>query len=76
MSAQRGGLALVRPAQPTAAARNCVRCGAQFTCGRDEQSGCWCAALPPLPALAVIAGADCLCPACLRAALAVTSAPG
>jgi hypothetical protein len=60
---------------PAAGATRCTRCGAPFTCGRDDPNGCWCAALPPLPAHAVAAGADCLCPNCLRAALAAASVP-
>jgi len=43
----------------------CARCGAAFTC--DLSGKCWCtaeAARLPMP----VAGEDCLCPACLRAA--------
>jgi len=49
---------------------NCARCGAAFDCGLS--AGCWCAAEPkrlPLPGGAV---EDCLCPACLRQAQAVS----
>jgi uncharacterized protein len=48
----------------------CSACGAAFACGpgtgKDGVS-CWCQALPPL---APKAGDDCLCPACLVAAVA------
>lgn len=52
----------------TAAPRRiaCMRCGTAFEC--RPGGGCWCAEEPgrlPLPSLA---GDDCLCPACLRAA--------
>jgi len=63
---------------PEAAPRGasaCARCGARFECGMQAGTApCWCAALPPLdPA----SGQGCLCPACLRAALAVARpAPG
>jgi hypothetical protein len=43
----------------------CAACGTAFTC--DPDGACWCADEAfrlPVPA----AGADCLCPACLRAA--------
>jgi hypothetical protein len=39
-----------------------------FACAAEAGEPCWCAALPPLTALAP--GADCLCPACLREAIA------
>jgi hypothetical protein len=49
----------------------CARCGAAFECGTGGRAGgCWCmdeASRLPLPEAA---GTDCLCPACLRAALA------
>jgi hypothetical protein len=57
--------------QPAAAPPGaCARCGAPFTCGRDDPAGCWCAALPHLPARALDAAQGCLCPACLQQALA------
>ncbi|MCC6921339.1 MAG: cysteine-rich CWC family protein [Alphaproteobacteria bacterium] len=52
-------------------ALNCNACGAAFACGAmagPEGAPCWCAALPPLRT--VRPGGDCLCPACLAAALA------
>jgi uncharacterized protein len=48
----------------------CSACGAAFACGpgtAEDGSGCWCQSLPPL---APLAGRDCLCPACLAAAVA------
>jgi hypothetical protein len=48
---------------------SCARCGAAFACGSGGKDGCWCmdeASRLPMPA--ANAG-DCVCPACLRAAL-------
>ena len=49
----------------------CARCGAAFECGTGgKDGGCWCmdeSARLPMPAAPA---ADCLCPACLRTALA------
>ena len=50
--------------------KHCSRCGASFTCGPERgQAQCWCDALPHIPP---VAGqeTDCLCPGCLRAAIA------
>ncbi|RLA31612.1 MAG: hypothetical protein DRR03_09480 [Gammaproteobacteria bacterium] len=51
---------------------HCAHCGTSFRCGRDDPAPCWCArdfpAVMPLPAPEATAG--CLCPACLRAAVA------
>ena len=53
----------------------CARCGAAFDCGSGgRDGGCWCndeAYRMPVPSEA---DADCLCPACLRAAAASQSA--
>jgi hypothetical protein len=50
----------------------CARCGARFECGMQAgTTPCWCTALPPLDP---VPGQGCLCPTCLRAALA--AAPG
>ncbi|HSH08726.1 MAG TPA: cysteine-rich CWC family protein [Burkholderiales bacterium] len=61
------------PETPPAGSR-CARCGARFECGLQAGAErCWCAELPPLePA----PGEGCLCPACLRAALAAQHARG
>jgi hypothetical protein len=57
----------------------CESCGRDFGCGRDDIGACWCNAEPyrlPMPAAgAQASAADCLCPACLRAAAARLSAP-
>jgi hypothetical protein len=56
---------------------DCARCGTSFECGTGSGSStgtCWCmdeAYRVPMPDAAA---ADCLCPACLRAAAAATSA--
>jgi hypothetical protein len=50
---------------PAARRLACPRCGIEFGC--DLSGNCWCdseAARLPMP----VAGEDCLCPACLRAA--------
>lgn len=50
-------------------APNCLRCGAAFTCGMQAgEPVCWCAALPPLSTVPD-EGAQCYCPACLKAML-------
>jgi hypothetical protein len=51
-------------------AARCSRCGQAFECGMLAGARqCWCAELPPLDP---VPGHTCLCPACLRAALAAT----
>ena len=57
-------------ADNTAGRKACPRCGAEFVCGSVAgDSSCWCGVLPRLtfvdPAIP-----GCLCPACLKAALA------
>lgn len=48
----------------------CPRCGKTFGCGAERgEKTCWCVALPPLAGPRP-AGASCLCPDCLRQALA------
>jgi hypothetical protein len=54
--------------------QRCSNCGRAFACGADDPAGCWCAALPPLPAQQRVAGAGCLCPDCLRRALGLAPA--
>jgi len=50
--------------------RACPVCGAAFTCGiLAGADRCWCADVQPvLPVPLAAAGAECLCPTCLRAA--------
>jgi hypothetical protein len=59
------------PAEPNA---RCAACGAPFRCGRDDPAPCWCARDFPavLPAPAPGSPVGCLCPACLREAVAKT----
>jgi hypothetical protein len=48
----------------------CLRCGASFACGMDAEAAtlaCWCQDLPPLVSRS---DGDCVCPSCLRAAIA------
>ncbi|MCC6172284.1 MAG: cysteine-rich CWC family protein [Gammaproteobacteria bacterium] len=54
--------------------QGCARCGASFACGMST-GRCWCAQLPPLPALPVHVQPSCLCPACLRE-LTLRARPG
>jgi len=42
----------------------CARCGAAFAC--NLAGGCWCADEAFRLPMPTEAGADCLCPACLR----------
>jgi len=46
--------------------RRCAQCGTAFHCGANDAERCWCASLPPLAAERLVAGADCVCEACLR----------
>ncbi|VVE86671.1 cysteine-rich CWC family protein [Pandoraea bronchicola] len=54
----------------------CPQCGAVVTCGALSSADaagdvrCWCLDGPRLPAAARLGAGACLCPACLRAALA------
>ncbi|AVF39056.1 hypothetical protein AL486_04475 [Pandoraea apista] len=54
----------------------CPKCGAVVTCGAQacaDNAGdirCWCLDWPRLPASARLGAGSCLCPDCLRAALA------
>jgi hypothetical protein len=57
-------------ASETSAAR-CPRCRRTFDCGaRGDRAGCWCMAMPSLPADALDASTGCLCPECLAAEIA------
>src|SRR5712692_4800483 len=50
--------------------KSCSSCGVSFTCGPTSgEQGCWCEALPHV-SLVADADQDCLCPACLNAAIA------
>jgi ribosomal protein L34E len=50
----------------------CARCGASFECGmKSGIERCWCAELPPIAPERALGG--CLCPRCLRDALAATN---
>jgi hypothetical protein len=50
--------------------KRCSRCGTEFLCGPvNGRENCWCDDLPPV---GPVAGGDhdCMCPSCLRAAIA------
>jgi len=48
----------------------CQQCGKPFSCGAENgEKTCWCMGLPPLAGPRP-AGASCMCPDCLRQALA------
>src|SRR5712692_2521527 len=50
--------------------KSCSSCGVNFTCGPTSgEQACWCEALPHVSPVAA-ADQDCLCPACLSAAIA------
>ncbi len=56
--------------------KSCSNCGVSFTCGPAAGKGsCWC---EELPLVSLVAGADqdCLCPACLSAAISKLPADG
>ncbi|MDE2202574.1 MAG: cysteine-rich CWC family protein [Burkholderiaceae bacterium] len=60
----------VRPANTT-----CATCGTTLRCGAigdgtQPDPACWCAAEAALPAHARLPGQGCLCPRCLREAIA------
>ncbi|VVD65571.1 hypothetical protein PIN31009_00333 [Pandoraea iniqua] len=56
----------------------CPQCGSVVSCGAQSEAAdastttatCWCLDWPHLPASARLGVGACLCPACLRAALA------
>jgi hypothetical protein len=54
----------------------CASCDAEFTCGIDGDSPCWCStgfpALLPVPD----SGAACLCPECLKKKIAERQGAG
>jgi hypothetical protein len=48
----------------------CSGCGAKFECGTGgRDGGCWCMDQPSRLPMPAADGADCVCPACLQAAL-------
>ncbi len=56
--------------------KRCSRCGVEFRCGpAPGKEKCWCDELPPVGWIAG-RGPDCLCPACLRAAIVQRDAKG
>src|SRR5260370_34108172 len=56
--------------------KNCSRCGISFTCGPAAGKGnCWCGELPHV-SLVANGDQDCLCPACLSAAIAKSPRAG
>ncbi|UXY15070.1 DUF1289 domain-containing protein [Chitiniphilus purpureus] len=55
-----------QPVPPGWQRKRCAGCGAPFGCGAAAGT-CWCMQLPPLPV--ATPAIDCLCPACLDAAL-------
>ncbi|WP_439889697.1 cysteine-rich CWC family protein [Ralstonia sp. 25C] len=57
----------------------CAVCGAELRCGaigdgKQPDATCWCMEEPQLPAGALRPGQGCLCPRCLREAIAQTRA--
>ena len=48
------------------ASARCERCGTHFMCGAKQEEPCWCTEYPAVTPSG--AGAQCLCPPCLRAA--------
>jgi hypothetical protein len=57
------------PVVPAPEPEVCARCGATFECGmKAGVERCWCADLPPIAPSAAFA--SCLCPRCLREAIA------
>ena len=59
---------------PLKPSSRCAGCGAEFTCGRDDPAGCWCARLPGLSPDRYAAAAGCLCEACLGSLLDAAAA--
>ena len=51
----------------------CARCGTVFECAQAGE--CWCAAEPFRLPMPDAAGEDCLCPACLSKAAALSLPP-
>jgi len=52
--------------------KNCSKCGEDFGCGAEADTGsCWCVDLPPLPLTSISSG-DCFCPSCLSDVIKAT----
>ncbi len=58
----------------TSGQKKCSKCGSEFPCGAAARAAtggadfsCWC---EELPGVAPVEGEDCLCPGCLRDAIA------
>ncbi|AQW30298.1 cysteine-rich CWC family protein [Ralstonia syzygii subsp. celebesensis] len=69
------------PGQPAAANAVCVACGVELRCGAigdgmQPDAACWCMLEKNLPASALQSGQGCLCPRCLREAIARAGATG
>jgi hypothetical protein len=55
----------------------CPRCGNVFDCAMHAPPpGCWCKAMPALPAERLEPGGRCLCPECLAAEIARAQVAG
>ena len=53
----------------------CEECGADFHCGMNDATACWCATDFP-PVISGSSGSSCLCPRCLgRLVSAVQAKP-
>ncbi|AST87934.1 cysteine-rich CWC family protein [Ralstonia nicotianae] len=66
---------LAAPGQPALANAVCAACGAALRCGAigdgmQPDAACWCRLEKHLPAGALQPGQGCLCPGCLREAIA------
>lgn len=59
---------MTAPHAPISVARTCPQCDAAFSCGPGHDGRCWCDRLPAI--MPVIDGAGCLCPNCLKRAVA------
>ncbi len=63
------------PLRDQSRSKDCSNCGASFTCGPVAgKCNCWCEELPRV-SLVAPADTDCLCPECLRTAIAKLPEP-
>ncbi len=76
-----GAPVVAAPGQPAMANAVCPLCGAALRCGAigdgtRPDATCWCRFEHNLPASALQSGQGCLCPRCLREAIARAGSAG
>jgi hypothetical protein len=71
MSVFLGNVMIPSASEAQVKSARCPRCGNSFDCGMHAPPpGCWCKAMPALPADRLQPGGRCLCPECLAGEIA------